>query len=386
MQARSIRGGRLGFVLAMLATLSSGCSMFHGEAGSGIKSGDIVQNAAPGTDPHIALAQYQEGIVGQPGPDSQLPPGAYGPAGEGRMVSLPTYTVEPPDVLLIYAPGAVPRSPYFIQPQDQLQIVVVGTPPDQPIAGVYLVETGGIVTLGPAYGTVRLAGLTAEEARDEIVNHLSSIVQAPEVSLTVVQMAGQQDILGEHLVGPDGTVTLGKYGSVYVCGMTLAQARLAIEQHLSQYLENPQISLDVYSYNSKVYYVITSGAGLGDSITQLPITGNDTVLSALSRIGGLNQLASTNMWIARPAGPGMECDQILPIDYLGITMGGSSATNYQLFPNDRLYVASDKFVRLEQRIAKIIGPFERIFGITLFGAQTIQNLQRFPRGNQNGNF
>ena len=46
----------------------------------------------------------------------------------------------------------------------------------------------------------------------------------------------------------DGTIGLGVYGSVYVTGMTLEQARLAIEMHLSQSLLEPEISLDVYAY------------------------------------------------------------------------------------------------------------------------------------------
>ena len=72
-------------------------------------------------------------------------------------------------------------------------------------------------------------------------------------------------------------ITLGGYGSVSVVGMTVEQAKTAIEWRLSQLLEEPEVSVKVYSYNSKVYYVITQGAGLGDQVVRLPVMGNETV-------------------------------------------------------------------------------------------------------------
>ena len=62
----------------------------------------------------------------------------------------------------------------------------------------------------------------------------------PQVSVQLVQSTGMQPITGEHLVAPDGTVNLGTYGLVYVAGMTLEEAKPAIETHLAKYLDEPQ--------------------------------------------------------------------------------------------------------------------------------------------------
>ena len=62
-----------------------------------------------------------------------------------------------------------------------------------------------------------------------------------------------------------------------------------------------QVIVDVFAYNSKSYYLITSGAGLGDNVMRLPVTGNETVLDAVAAIGGLAQTSSTRLWISRPA-------------------------------------------------------------------------------------
>ena len=61
------------------------------------------------------------------------------------------------------------------------------------------------------------------------------------------------------------------------------------------------MAVDIYAYNSKFYYVITDGAGLGDAVVKFPITGNDTVLDALAEVNGMQEVSSKRIWIARPA-------------------------------------------------------------------------------------
>ena len=62
--------------------------------------------------------------------------------------------------------------------------------------------------------------------------------------------------------------------------------------------------MDVFSYNSKYYYVITEGAGQGDGVL-VPITGNETVLDAIAQTNGTSRLSSKNMWIAHPRQAGL---------------------------------------------------------------------------------
>ena len=127
---------------------------------------------------------------------------------------LPTYVIEPPDVLMIDAIHVVPRPPYHLRTLDLLSIQVQGTLPDAPIAGVYSVEPGGLVKLGARYGSVQVGGLTVEQAEAAITKHLRAYLKEPVVSVTLADTAAKQQIAGQHLVGPDGTVTLGSYGSV----------------------------------------------------------------------------------------------------------------------------------------------------------------------------
>ena len=243
---------------------------------------------------------------------------------EMDKTTLPTYVVEPPDILIIQLNRLVPKPPYRIEPLDVLEVFAVRTFRDQPIADQYSVDPGGKIDLGPSYGKIKVSGLTLEEAETVIDRHLRRILQNPEVSVTLFQSAGQQQIDDQHLVGPDGTVNLGTYGKVYLAGLTLEEAEVAIERKLSESLENPQVSVDVFAYNSKVYYVILEGAGLGDRVYRVSATGNETVLDAISQVNGLTQLQSKKIWISRPGPGGLCCDQILPVNWGEITKGAAT--------------------------------------------------------------
>jgi protein involved in polysaccharide export with SLBB domain len=278
--------------------------------------------------------------------------------------------------LFIDAIKIVPKAPYRISPQDTLQIRAAGTLADQPINGYFVVEPGGAVELGPAYGKVGVAGLSLDEATEAVENQLRRLLKQPQVSLTLAQSVGQQEIAGEHLVGSDGRVNLGIYGGVYVAGMTVNEARQAIESHLTKYLYDPRVAVDVGAYNSKVYYVITEGAGYGDSVSRFSITGNETVLDAMSQINGLSRLASkSHIWIARPVPEASGCDQILPIYWDKITRDGETATNYQVLPGDRIFISADKFYAFDTALGNIISPFQRVFGVATLGVQSVFQIQ-----------
>lgn len=316
---------------------------------------------------------YYDSSLQQP-----VPPGMEPPR-EKSMTSLPAYRVEPPDILMVEMLKMVPLPPYRIDIFDVLQIRVLGTLLDQPIDGFFLVEGEGIVTLGPAYGRVRVAGMTVEQASEAIRVKLNEVLSKPEVSVQLARTEGTAPVTGEYMVGPDGTINLRQYGTLHVAGKTVTEIRLEMQKLLSQYFDSPEASVDVRQFNSKVFYVITEGAGLGDNVRRIPVTGNDTVLDALSAVDGLSQVSSADIWVARPAPGGFGCEQIMPVDYDSIARGGSSATNYQLMPGDRVFIAEDNLIALNTYISKVTAPIERLLGIASLGTSSIRGMQTLGR-------
>ena len=319
----------------------------------------VLGNGCKWTHPHHAMVPLPQDFV----PPPEMPR-------ELSKSVLPTYTVEPPDILVIEAVNIVPRSPYLFRTGDALTVTVQGTLPEAPVQGPYTIQSGGTINLGIPYGAVRVVGMTVEQAQAAVQKHMETFLREPIVTVSLLEMSGMQQISGQHLVGPDGTVTLGSYGSVQVVGLTLDQTRAVIEEHLSHSLEDPVIAVDVYSYNSKAYYVITEGAGLGDGVRKFFVTGNETVLDAIANIEQMTEVSSKKIWIAR-AVPDCEEMLVLPVDWRYVTAGGVASTNYQILPGDRIFIAEDKFVAADTYMGKLFAPWERLFGFSLLAVQTV---------------
>ena len=309
-------------------------------------------------------------------PDASLPR-------ELDKVLAPTYRIAAPDIVSIDVQQNVSQERHALQPGDLISLNVTGTFPDERIEGEFQVELGGAIALGYSYGDVLVVGKSVDEAVRQIETHLKSQLREPCVSMSLRGVAGVQRIAGEHLVGPDGTVTLGQYGSVRLAGMTLDEARFAIAEKMAAEFVDPNVSISVYAYNSKAIYVITQGGGLGDELVRLPYTGNETVIDALSQINGLSYVSSSCMWVARPNRE-QGSSVMLPVDWDGITQRADVSTNYQLLPGDRIFIAHNKIVALDSAIAKLTSPLERVLGFTLLGTGTVSRLSGNVLGKNNG--
>ncbi|MGL4594160.1 MAG: polysaccharide biosynthesis/export family protein [Thermoguttaceae bacterium] len=295
---------------------------------------------------------------------------------EGAKSSLPQYFLEPPDIITVQAIHLVPKSPYVLRVFDVIYAEVIGTPGDEPISGRFSIEPGGFIQLGGGYGSIKIDGMSLSDAERAIARHLtyspdnpSGRLSNPTVSARLVQMSDIEQIADQHMIGPDGYITLGSYGRVYVNGLTIEECRDAIEFHLSKALEHPQVAVDVFSYNSKEYYVIFQSSALGEQVFIFPYTGNETVLRAIGNCNGLAPNSSKRIWIARPVSNSHK-PVILPVDWVAVTAYGVPHTNYQLIPGDRVFVVEDRWVAADGRLARIFAPLERIMGFSLLGATT----------------
>jgi len=238
------------------------------------------------------------------------------------------------------------------------------------------------------------------------------VVEPPDLMLVeVLEALPGRPISGERLVRPDGKISLGFYGDVYVAGLTIPEIKEKIIFHLRKFLTDEVLGLieidpntngpimgedgkpkivdprdcdrvfvDVTAYNSKNYYV----EGDVGSPGRLPITGNETVLDAIHFAGGLIPTAAPqNIRLVRPAPPGACCEQLLPVNLSAIVNGGDSTTNYQLMPGDRLVVYRDPIVRTTVFIDRLAAPFQTVLNSILqysFTARSVEFLRLGSRG------
>jgi polysaccharide export outer membrane protein len=269
---------------------------------------------APTLVPH-PHAEGPVGVAPLPHPHGPGSPDVLPVPREFEKQAMPPYRIEPPDILLIRASKAI-------------------TLPTQPLDGQHLVRMDGFVNLG-IYGEVFLAGRSLEEARELVA----------------------MTLLARRVKGKDPANPMAK------------EAELTVEDI------KRELQIDVLAYNSKFYFIVIDGGGFGERVFRVPFTGNETVLDALSMIGGLPEVSSRkNMWVAR-ATPVDVHPHILPIDWRGITQAGNARTNYQVFPNDRIYVKADLLIRVNNGVEKVIAPAEKLLGVTLLGASTVNTIR-----------
>lgn len=248
---------------------------------------------------------------------------------EFEKMTLPPYVVEPPDILLIQA-------------SDRITLRL------QPIQGQHLVAPDGTVNLG-IYGKVRVAGLTLEQVADAVAARLL------EVQPGLLRGLNEVDEKGFEKPGTEGKLLKD------------------FQQNFSSVeLIKKEMQVDVLVYNSKFYYVITDGGGYGEQVYPFPIKGNETVLDALANINGLPTVANKRkVWVARATRAGQP-PKILPVDWKGVAKCGQSATNYQLFPGDRVYVDSSPLIKADTFLSKLYSPLLRSLGATMMGASTVR--------------
>ena len=68
--------------------------------------------------------------------------------------------------------------------------------------------------------------------------------EPPDLLLVeVLEALPGRPISGERLVRPDGKITLGFYGEVYVAGLTIAEIKEKIVLHLRKYLNDEVLGL-----------------------------------------------------------------------------------------------------------------------------------------------
>ncbi len=347
---------------SVLAICQTACLFSHRDQPSGADPAPYVVNRS---------GQPITSSFADPRYDGSLPR-------EIQKVTMPEYRIEAPDILRVELLRVSPTPQYKVDGGDILFVSISYKGQTEPFAVEALVTPDGVVNLPITYGgSVRIAGLSTEQIQDAIAKSAEAKdVKEPKVQVNILQSRALTALRGEYLLSQDGKINLGGYGRVRVVGQTMEEAKQAIETHLSQFLSNPIVSVDIAAYNSKVYYVIFDGGGRGQQIFRLPITGNETVLDAIANVQGLPQVSSKyHMWVARPAPATVDEEMILPVDWVGVSSGALTRTNYQILPGDRLYVRANPLVTLDNYLSFITTPAERVFGSLLLSQTSIQALQ-----------
>jgi polysaccharide export outer membrane protein len=158
------------------------------------------------------------------------------------------------------------------------------------------------------------------------------------------------------LVGPDGKVSFSKVGPFPVEGLTVATAEKNLQQALSKWIVNPQVTIKVLNKEVTV---------LGEVNTPGPLLlekERNTLIEVLGRAGDLNLYADKkHVKVVRPEGTAqreMEIDLTLP--------DRNYATSLVVLPGDVVYVPARKGKQFDKKAGTSLAVTSAITAILLF--------------------
>jgi protein involved in polysaccharide export with SLBB domain len=88
-------------------------------------------------------------------------------------------------------------------------------------------------------------------------------IEPPDIIIVeVLEALPGRPITGERLVRPDGTISLGFYGDIYVRGLTITQVKVKVLQHLRKFMSDEVLGLVTYNGGEEAEVEMRNEAGV----------------------------------------------------------------------------------------------------------------------------
>lgn len=141
-------------------------------------------------------------------------------------------------------------------------------------------------------------------------------------------------------IAPDGTVSYLQAQNIKVAGLTLDEARLAIEKGLSGHFKSPRVIITPQEVGSKRFTILGKVVNRGVVTLERPIT----LVEAIANAGGIEtglfegntvELADLERSFVSRNG------KRLPVNFRTLLQEGDMKQNVEIEPNDFIFVASN---------------------------------------------
>ena len=198
-------------------------------------------------------------------------------------------------------------------------------------------QIGAVMFLGALISLSASCASVSKEALDEVAKPVSKeFLLGPEDVLEVTVWRNQ-DLSRTVVVRPDGKISLPLIGDVPASGLSSSQVAAKIASRLTEFKENPNVSVSIKEVNSYFIYVLGEVLKPG----KYPIKSYATVLQGVSLAGGFTNFASKNkMAVIRTItnGDGEQHQIRLPVPYDELVSGKGAIGNFVLKTGDTIVV------------------------------------------------
>jgi polysaccharide export outer membrane protein len=200
-----------------------------------------------------------------------------------------------------------------------------------------MIPVRALVIAGVLLGMPMGCASVSQEAFDEAAKPVSKeFLLGPEDVLEVTVWRNQ-DLSRTVVVRPDGKISLPLIGDVQASGLNSSQVAAKIAQRLTEFKENPNVSVSLKEVNSYFIYVLGEVLKPG----KYPLKSYATVLQGVSMAGGFTPFASKNrMQVIRThANEDRKENQIrIPVPYNELVSGKGEIENFILKSGDTIVV------------------------------------------------
>jgi len=210
----------------------------------------------------------------------------------------------------------------------------------------------------PSIGEIQAAGKTVLELRDEIQQELSKYFLNPQVSIDIspIQSLKIDDLSLSSRIDPTGTMMFPLIGEVQVAGKGVGQLRDEIEERLAKYLVNPQVSINVSAVQSQKVHIFGEVNSPGSFAMDRKILIWEGILKA----GGFTDDANEKKVLLVRTEKGIAKVNALNLDIREMVKDGKLDQNAYLKNGDIIYVPPSFIANVEEfmiRFNNIINPF-----------------------------
>jgi polysaccharide biosynthesis/export protein len=180
-------------------------------------------------------------------------------------------------------------------------------------------------------------GDVTKEVLDEVSKPASKDFLLGPEDVVDVTVWRNQDLSRVVVVRPDGKISLPLIGDVQASGLSSAQVAAKIAARLTEFKENPNVSVSIKEVNSYFVYVLGEVQKPG----KYPIKSYATVLQGVSLAGGFTNFASkSKMAVLRVMtnSDGEQRQIRIPVPYNELISGKGEIENFVLRSGDTIVV------------------------------------------------
>jgi polysaccharide export outer membrane protein len=148
------------------------------------------------------------------------------------------------------------------------------------------------------------------------------------LDVLMIKVWNNPNLSGPANVGSDGMLSMPLIGEVKADGLTARQLKESIAEHLTEFLNSPEVDVQVAKVNSKRYFVYGGVLRAGE----FPLVQDTTVMDAMSLVGGFKDFANPKkIRIQRGT-------QEFNFNYRDVSRGKKMEQNILLQNGDRIFV------------------------------------------------